>query len=100
MFRGILLYRYMSTSRQHFQELYRAFSKVRTPAEAEIFLEDILTPQELESLALRVQIIKQLMKGRSHREIAKLLGISISKVTRGSHVVQYGTGGFKLILKR
>lgn len=90
----------MSTSRQHFQELFRAFSKVRTAAEAEIFLEDILTPQELESLALRIQIIKQLMKGRPHRDIAKSLGISISKVTRGSRALQYGTGGFSLILKR
>lgn len=87
-------------TRQHFRELYRAFSKIRTAAEAELFLEDMLTPQELESLVLRVQIVKQLMKGRPHRDIAKSLGISVSKVTRGSRAIQYGTGGFSLILKR
>lgn len=85
---------------QHFQELYRAFSKIRAPGEAEKFLQDILTPRELESIAERLQIVKLLAKGMPHRKIAQKLGVSISKTTRGSRVLQCGTSGFTLILKR
>jgi len=87
-------------NQQHFQELCRAFSKIQTVEEAEKFLRDILTPQELESIAERLQIVKLLAKGMPHRKVAAKLGVSISKTTRGSRVLQFGTSGFSLILKR
>ena len=61
---------------------------------------DILTPKELEEVALRWQIIKRLNKGEKHRDIAGELGIGISTVTRGSRELRNKKGGFALILQR
>lgn len=54
------------------------------------FLEDILTPQEIESIAERIELMRQLTSGKTQREIAHDMSISITTVTRGSRVLQYG----------
>jgi len=61
---------------------------------------DILTPKELEEVALRWQIVKRLSKGEKHRDVAGELGIGISTVTRGSRELRNKKGGFALILKK
>lgn len=65
-----------------------------------MLLEDILTPQEIASLSERWQLIQMLYAGVPQREISKELGISISKITRGSRMLQFGSGGFLYFLKK
>jgi TrpR family transcriptional regulator, trp operon repressor len=89
----------MDTSKAHL-ELYQLFCSIETSKEARMLLEDLLTPQELDSLAERWQEIQALAKGIPQREVAERLGISISKVTRGSRTLQYGSGGFIYFLKK
>lgn len=49
-------------------------------------LDCFLTSEEMESLATRCLIIIELIKKeKSQREIAKELGVSIAKITRGSN---------------
>jgi TrpR family transcriptional regulator, trp operon repressor len=64
------------------------------------FLEDLLTPQEMEELCKRWKLITLLDDGVSQREIAKKLKVSIGTVSRGSRGYQYGNGGFKKILNK
>lgn len=90
----------MSSPSSAHKDLYKLFSAIETPEEARLLLEDILTPQELESVAERWQEIQLLAKGVTQREVAKKLNISISKVTRGSRMLQYGNGGFLHFLKK
>lgn len=80
--------------------LYSLFCAIETPQEAKLLLEDLLTPHELESLAERWQEVQLLAKGMTQRDVAKKMGISISKVTRGSRMLQHGSGGFRLFLER
>jgi TrpR family trp operon transcriptional repressor len=89
----------MPTSKPE-QDLYNVFAAVNSPKEAKVLLEDILTPSELESMVMRWQIVKGLHKGETQRNLAKRLGISISKITRGSRMLQYGSGGFMHFLKK
>ena len=56
----------------------------KSPSLLHEFLFDLLSPAEYKDLAVRWQIVKQLEKGISQREIAKNLKVSISTVTRGS----------------
>ena len=65
-----------------------------------MLLNDILTPQELESVAERWQLIQALASGKPQREIAHDLKLSISKITRGSRMLKYGSGGFGLFLRK
>lgn len=86
--------------KQDFHELWRLFASVRSAEEAEILLTDLLTPAERRKIAKRWEELKLLAKGMPQRQIAGKLGVSISKITRGSRVLQEGSGGAWLFLER
>lgn len=72
------------------KESWRSFLALIKKAGDEDLLSDFfklyLTEQEVEMLCLRYELISKLLVGEdSQREISKKLGISISKVTRGSN---------------
>jgi TrpR family trp operon transcriptional repressor len=83
---------------KHLRDVFELFAKIKNVKEAEMLLRDILTPQELDSVAERWELIRELAKGTPQREIAKKLHLSISKITRGSRMLKYGSGGFRLFL--
>ncbi|MDD5750997.1 MAG: Trp family transcriptional regulator [Candidatus Peribacteraceae bacterium] len=85
---------------RHYKELCELFAAIENPKEADMLLQDILTPQEVESIVERWQLVKQLASGKSQRDVAKDLKISISKITRGSRVLKYGTGGFQRFIDK
>lgn len=62
-------------------------------------LQAFLTPQELEDLVLRWEIIKLLHQGLPQREIAKQLGVAIGTVSRGARELKYGRHGFMQLLE-
>jgi TrpR family trp operon transcriptional repressor len=80
------------------EELIKKASKSQTLLHE--FLFDLLSPAEYKDLAVRWQIVKQLQKGLSQRDIAKNLKVSISTVTRGSREMLNKKGGFAEILKK
>lgn len=91
----------MNKKRQkHIEEIYRVFTKMETPIEAKKFMTDILTPNEIESIAERWQIMKELDTGMVQREVSAKLSVSIAKVTRGSRILKYGEGGFLTIMRK
>ncbi|MEN9782233.1 MAG: hypothetical protein RL208_383 [Pseudomonadota bacterium] len=57
-----------------------------------LLLEAFLTPQELDTLAMRYSLIEKLISGEPQRRVSEELGISISKISRGSRELQYGVG--------
>lgn len=89
-----------SISAKEYSELIALFSSVESHKEADQLLQDILTPQEIVSLSERWQLIQELAKGTAQRDIAKKLDLSISKITRGSRMLQFGSGGFLHFLKK
>ncbi len=64
------------------------------------FLVDLLSPTEYREIVLRWQIVKELYRGVSQRQIAKNLHVSIATITRGSRELLDGGGGFQKVLKR
>ena len=81
------------------KELLGILTRFTKPAETEDFLADLLTPAEWREVVLRWQLVKQLNAGVHQRDIAKNLGVSIAKITRGSRVLLNKHGGFNKILK-
>lgn len=63
-------------------------------------LSDLLSKAEIEDIGLRCKILDQLLENKSQRGIAKNLSVSISKVTRGSQVLKYGSGAYAKIMKK
>lgn len=64
----------------------------------EKILEDLLTPQELESIAERINIIKLLKQWFTQREIAEKLWISVTTVNRWSRILKYWTWSAKELI--
>ena len=63
-------------------------------------LHALLTPPEREKITLRWRLVCMLEKGMTQRAIAAELGISLCKITRGSHELKYGPQGFKKAIRR
>lgn len=64
------------------------------------FLRDLLSPAEYRDTALRWRIVKLLSQGIPQRDIAESLGVSLSKITRGSRELSDDQGGFAKVLQR
>lgn len=80
-------------------ELARILSSISDEEQMGKLLQDFFTPQELEDLILRWEIIKLLHAGLPQREIAKQLGVAIGTVSRGARELKYGHNGFVELLK-
>ena len=82
------------------KELYGALLALETEEEAEIFLEDLCTIKELESMCQRLNAAKMLLNGKTYNEIVDTTEISSATLARVSKCVQYGNGGYKTVLNK
>ena len=73
-----------------FDELVDMLVSIKSKEQMQDFLSGILTPQELEEIPTRLQIVKMLKKGIPQHEIAEKLGVGVATVTRGSKEIQRG----------
>lgn len=76
-------------------EIIRAADDTDT---AEDFLFPLLTPRERGRLALRWRLVCMLRQGLTQREISRLLGVSLCKITRGSRELKHGPPAFKRLV--
>jgi TrpR family trp operon transcriptional repressor len=81
-------------------ELSRTLAAVREPSLIESFLRCLLTPAETADVAARWALVKALDEGQPQREIAKNLGISLCKITRGSRELKKEKSAFRRILEK
>lgn len=85
----------------YIKELGELFQKIASDGElVKEFLRDILTPKEYKNLGIRWQIVKQLAKGLSQRQISDNLCVSIATITRGSRELLDKKGGFNQVLEK
>jgi TrpR family trp operon transcriptional repressor len=70
------------------------------PALIEEFLFSLLTASEADEIAKRWALVKEIAHGTPQREIAKALGLSLCKITRGSRELKKENSSFKRILLR
>ncbi len=66
----------------------------------EIFLEGLLTPSELEEVICRWRLMQRLRAGQTQRQIARELGVSLGKISRGSRLLKYGSPQFRELLRK
>lgn len=77
-----------------------ALSSIKNKEEAAQFLADLLSPQELEMLAKRLEIAKLLIKGDTYSAIRDKLKASFNTIARVNAWLSLSGSGFKLVLKR
>ena len=82
------------------KELYAELLKLETEKEAALFLEDLCTIKEIESMAQRLKAAKMLLDGKTYNEIVEETEISSATLARVSKCVRYGKGGYKKIITK
>lgn len=73
---------------KNISEIAEKIKSLKTNKEVCNFLLEILTESEVETLSKRWQILKLIKAGKTQREIAKELNVSLCKVTRGSKILK------------
>ena len=80
--------------------LMRALLALETTEEAQRFLEDVLTVQELRSITQRLEVAVLLRQKVTYQEIAHQTGASTATISRVNRCIQYGSGGYRTMLER
>ncbi len=82
------------------KELYEEILKLETQKEAELFLDDLCTIKELQSMSQRIKAAKMLLAGKTYNEIVEETEISSATLARVSKCLRYGNGGYANILAK
>jgi TrpR-related protein YerC/YecD len=82
------------------RQLLAAILQLNTLDEAAAFFADIGTAVELKSLAQRLEVARLLQTGATYSQIEGQTGVSTATISRVKRFLQYGAGGYGLILQR
>jgi len=82
------------------ENLFKAILKLRNIQESKKFFRDLLTIPEIKTFAMRLKVAQMLDHGYTYQEIEKKTGMSSTTIARINRWLEYGEGGYKLILKR
>lgn len=80
--------------------LFEAILTMKSVDECYRFFEDICTIKELQSMAQRMQVAKQLNDNKNYVQVIEDTGVSSATISRVNKCLQYGNGGYKLALDR
>jgi TrpR family trp operon transcriptional repressor len=83
---------------ENLTELAKTLAKTKDPGLIKDFLRCLLTPAETADIAARWALVKALDKKTPQREIAKTLGLSLCKITRGSRELKKPDSAFQRML--
>ena len=73
---------------------------MQTIEECYNFFEDVATINEIKSLAQRMHVAKLLNEKKVYTEIAEITGASTATISRVNKCLNYGSGGYNLILRK
>jgi len=82
------------------RSLSEALCQLETAGEVRLFLEDLCTPAELESMVDRWRVAQLLEQGLSYREIHELTQVSVTTIGRVARFMEMGSGGYRTVLDR
>lgn len=80
-----------------YKELYSALLSLKTEEDCELFLRDLCTMKELDSMAQRILAAKLLLNGETYESIISKTDISSATLSRVSRCVKYGNGYKKVL---
>ena len=80
--------------------LFKAILTMKSVDDFYLFFEDICTIKELQSMAQRMQVAKQLNDNRNYLQVTEGTGVSSATISRVNKCLQYGNGGYRMALDR
>ena len=80
--------------------LFRTIAGITDPEECRAFFEDLCTIKEIQDMAQRLDTAVLLDQGLSYQKITEKVGVSTATISRVSRCLNYGTGGYQLVIDR
>ena len=80
--------------------LFEAILTLETLDECYKFFEDACTIKEIFDIAQRLKAAKMLKAGKNYLEVCAETGMSSATISRVSKCLEYGEGGYELVLER
>ena len=81
-------------------KLMEALLSLETIDECYMFLEDLCTVSELNSICQRLKVAQMLKEKQTCLAIAEKTGASTATISRVNKCLNYGTGGYALVMER
>lgn len=85
---------------KHVDQLFEAILKIESLEEAYRFFDDLMTVNEIQSLAQRLEVARMLTKNYTYNQIESETGASTATISRVKRCLNYGNDGYKLALNR
>ena len=82
------------------RDLFRALLSLENEEECRLFLEDVCTVKEITDMAQRLKVARMLRAKTSYACINRETGVSTATISRVSRCLDYGPGGYELVLGR
>ncbi len=82
------------------KELFRSIVSLESEEECRMFFEDVCTVREMIEIAQRLKVAKLLKNKTSYNAINRETGVSTATISRVSRCLDYGSGGYRLVLDR
>ncbi len=81
-------------------QLFESVLKLESLDEAYKFFDDLMTVNEIQSLAQRFEVARMLTKGYTYNQIEIETGASTATISRVKRSLNYGNDGYKIALDR
>lgn len=83
-----------------FDNLFNAVLNLNSVEDCRKFFEDVCTIKELDAISQRLEVAKLLSSGKNYQEVTNLTGASTATISRVNKCLQYGKGGYGLVVKK
>ena len=80
--------------------LAKAFLALENEEDCYRLFEDLFTIREVQDLAQRLVVAQLLSKKATYTEIVEKTGVSTATIGRVNRALNYGAGGYQLVLKK
>ena len=85
---------------ERIDQLFRAVLSLQSLEECYQCFEDLCTVKELQAIAQRLEVAYMLSEGMSYQQTIERTGASSATISRVKRSLEYGAGGYELVLKR
>ncbi|HHW23535.1 MAG TPA: hypothetical protein GXX26_11760 [Clostridiaceae bacterium] len=85
---------------EYTDRLFNAILKLENIEECYDFFEDLGTINEIKAFAQRFAVASMLIEKKTYKEIHEKTGASEATISRVNRSLNYGAGGYRLILER
>ena len=82
------------------ENMYRAFTALRTPEEFRRFLDDLCSLTELHAMEQRFEVACLLQQGFVYTDILAKTGASSATISRVNRSLSGGAGGYQIVFDR